>query len=132
MKARLLLIPAVLLLFSLTGCKKDDVKPLTFEAVLGSYEGDMITKTSLLGEQTTTAKKTLTIEKSSAEGEDGKITGQGPLAAGFKITKTEKDKISFQFTGILASGDGYITRSELHYKRNLPLGTSEEFSGKKK
>ena len=75
MKARLLLIPAVLLLFSLTGCKKDDVKPLTFEAVLGSYEGDMITKTSLLGEQTTTVKKTLTIEKSNAEGKDGKITG---------------------------------------------------------
>ncbi len=132
MKTRLLLIPAVLLLFSLTGCKKDDVKPLTFEAVLGSYEGDLITKTSLLGERTTTEKKTVTIEKSSVEGQDGKITGQGSLAAGFKITKTEKDKISFQFTGVLAPGDGYITRSELHYKRQLPLGTSEEFSGKKK
>lgn len=132
MKARLLLIPAVLLLFSLTGCKKDDVKPLTLETVLGSYEGDMILKNTFLGEQTTTVKKTLTIEKSNAEGKDGKITGQDLLAASFKITKTEKDKISFQFTGVLAPGDGYITRSELHYKRNLPLGASEEFSGKKK
>ena len=131
MKARLLLIPAVLLLFSLTGCKKDDVKPLAFEAVLGSYEGDMILKNTFLGEQTTTVKKTLTIEKSNAEGKDGKITGQG-LAADFKITEIKKDRISFTFVGILASGDGYITRSELHYKRNLPVGASEEFSGKKK
>lgn len=131
MKARLLLLLVALLCIAFTGCKKEDDKPLTLDDVIGSYEGETITKTNILGERTTTEKQTFAVEKSKNEGEDGKITGQGFIASGFKITENKKGKISFKFTSLIAAGDGYITKSELHYNRRIVLGT-EEFTGTRK
>lgn len=124
MKARLLLLLAALLCIAFTGCKKEDDKPLTLDDVIGSYEGESIIKNFLIGEEK--VKKTITVEKSKDEGKDGKI-----MRVGFKITENKKGKLSFKFTSLIAAGDGYITKSELHYNRRIVLGT-EEFKGKRK
>ena len=131
MKARLLLLLAALLCIVFTGCKKEDDKPLTLDDVIGSYEGETITKTNILGECTTKEKATFAVEKSKNEGEDGKITGQGFIASGFKITENKKGKLSFKFVDILVKGEGYITASTLYFKTEHSL-QSEEFKGKRK
>lgn len=133
MNARLLLIPAAaLLLFSLTGCKKDSPqKSLSLSEVFGSYEGEEKTTMTLTGREiNSTQKITVTVEKSETEGIDGRISA-GLVKVAFKVKENKGGKITFEFKGLLFQGEGYFTASELYYKRSFVTGT-EEFKGSKR
>ncbi len=123
----LLFIPAVVLFFSVTGCKKDDTKkPLKFEDVLGTYKGKVVAKSSF-GEFKKDGK--VTLSKSGKEKVDGTLD-DGIVKYDLKFTENKEGKIKFEVNGLLSSGTGYVTAKELYYKVNLVLG-SEEFSGQK-
>lgn len=134
MNARVwLLILGTFLLFSLSGCKKDnDGKTLKLEDVLGLYEGEEVTKMSLGGSEINRKEKlTVNVTKSNVEGIDGTIIVNALTKLNFSLRENKDGKLNFEIKHLLGSGNGYFTDTELHYTHTFASGT-EIYVGTKK